>query len=71
MRQQLMAFKAGRHPVTGIRLPAPSSNNAAIGSGTYARLKPKMSEDDSFVPYVPETFGDPLPASGDSAERKR
>ena len=66
-----MELKAGRHPVTGIRLPAPSSNSAAIGCGTYARLRPKISEDESFAPYVPEAFDDPLPASGNSAERKR
>ena len=71
MRQQLMALKAGRHPVTGYRLPAPSSNGAAIGSGTYAALKPKISEDESFKQYIPETFSEPLPVGGDSAERKR
>ena len=69
MRQQLMALKAGRHPVTGIRLPAPSSNSA-LGSGTYALLKPSPSVDSSFVPYEPlvEKMASP---SGISAERKR
>ena len=66
-----MALKAGRHPVTGYRLPAPSSNGAALGSGTYAALRPAMDVDESFVPYTPEAFSDPQPTSGESAERKR
>ena len=73
MRQQLMALKAGRHPVTGLRLPAPSRNMAALGSGTYVRLKPGSSErpnPDPFVPYEPRVVMVPVP-SGGSAERKR
>ena len=70
MRQQLMAPKAGRHPVTGMRLPAPSSSEVAHGSGTYARLKPSPSGDESFVPYMPREVVMPSP-SGASAERKR
>jgi len=65
-----MALKAGRHPVTGLRLPAPSSSNAALGSGTYARLNPSPSGDGSFAPYVPREEMAPEP-SGVSAERKR
>ena len=71
MRQQLMALKAGKHPVTGHWLPSPSSSVAPVGKGTYATLKPKISDDDSFVPYVPEQFCEPQSANGDSAERKR
>ena len=71
MRQQLMALKAGKHPVTGYCLPSPSGNVAPVGNGTYAMLKPTISYDDSFVPYVPEQFGEPQPAKGESAERKR
>ena len=70
MRQQLMALKAGRHLVTGMRLPAPSSSEVAMGSGTYTRLKPSLSGDVSFVPYVPREVLVPSP-SGDSAPRKR
>ena len=70
MRQQLMALKAGRHPVTGLRVPTHTSSNVALGSGHYARLKPSPSGDESFVPYVPRDVMVPSP-SGVSAERKR
>ena len=72
MRQQLMALKAGRHPVTGLMLPAPSRNMAALGSGTYARLKPTPNAGDEgpFVPYEPRVVMVPVPLGG-SAERKR
>ena len=72
MRQQLMALKAGRHPVTGLRLPAPSRNMAALGSGTYARLKPtpNAGNEGHFVLYEPRVVVVPVP-SGVSAERKR
>ena len=69
MRQQLMALRAGLHPVTGMRLPA-ASGSTASGSGTYSRLKPVNGGCDDFVPYVPFAFGPPIP-SGESAERKR
>ena len=81
MRQQLMALKAGRHPVTGLRMPAPCSSNAALGSGTYTRLRPHPGagqgssdessvEPSSFMPYEPRVIMRPSPA-GESAERKR
>ena len=70
MRQQLMALKAGRHPVTGMMLPVPSNSDAALGSGTYTQLKPRPSGDDSFSPYVPREVVVPEP-SGVSAEKKR
>ena len=70
MRQQLMALRAGRHPVTGMILPVPCNSHAALGSGTYSQLKPRPSGDDSFVPYVPRDVVVPEP-SGVSAEKKR
>ena len=56
--------------MTGMRLPAPSSSEVAMGSGTYTRLKPSLSGDVSFAPYVPREVLVPSP-SGHSAERKR
>ena len=71
MRQQLMALKAGRHPVTGLRLPDPSSSMVDRGIGTYSRLKVTASDrQDMFVPYEPREIAVPRP-SGISAERKR
>ena len=64
-----MALKSGRRPVTGGWLPAPSSSSA-LGSGTYALLKPKPSGDCNFVPYVP-TVDKVASPSGISAARKR
>jgi len=60
MRQQLMALKAGRHPVTGSWLPA-SSSSSALGSGTYSRLKPTEESDALFTPYVPIQFDQAIP----------
>ena len=70
MRQQLMALRAGLHPVTGMRPPA-ASGSTTMGSGTYTRLKPKEGEGGDFIPYVPTVFEALLPTSGESAERKR
>ena len=53
----------------GMRLPAPSSSEVAMGSGTYTRLKPSLSGDMSFVPCVPREVLVPSP-SGASAERR-
>ena len=70
MRQQLMALRAGLHPVTGMRLPA-ASGSTTMGSGTYTRLKPKEGKGGDFIPYVPTVFEASLPTGGESAERKR
>ena len=53
-----------------MRLPA-ASGSTASGSGTYTQLKPKEGDGGDFVPYVPTTFEAPVPAGGESAERKR
>lgn len=69
MRQQLMAMRAGLHPVTGMRLPA-ASGSTMMGSGTYSRLKLGNDGCDGFAPYEPVVFDPPVPC-GESAERKR
>ena len=69
MRQQLSSLRAGLHPVTGLRLPAPSGSSA-LGNGTYSRLRPAAGTNNDFVPYVPGSF-EPAAPTGDSADRKR
>ena len=69
MRQRLSSLRAGLHPVTGLRLPAPSGNSA-LGNGTYSRLRPTTGPVNGFAPYVPASF-EPIAPTGDSADRKR
>lgn len=69
MRQQLIALRAGLHPVTGLRLPAASGSTAG-GSVAYSRLKTVSIGCEHVAPYIPTTFDPPVPC-GESAERKR
>ena len=69
MRQQLSSLRAGLHPVTGLRLPAPTGNSA-LGSGTYSRLRHTSEPTIGFAPYMPASF-EPAAPTGESADRKR
>ena len=70
MKQQLASLKAGRHPVTGVIRPTPSSSSA-LGSGTYSQLKVGPSDDRNFSPYVPEEFVKLTPSGMSVVDKRR
>ena len=73
-RAQLNRLRAGRHPVTCIRLPEATLLNGdpLQGSGKYSRLwgEPVDGIDLSFRQYVPVELPRAMPVGGTSAAQK-